>query len=812
MDFHSLSRRELQALCKKNKIPANMTNLAMADALAALPQLEGLEELLSQTESNTEQLLRTDPCVTAGDARTATRTSTRKPTKEIQEPGSSVMPTGSCCRTRKLLQTPSAPTTRRRTNAASARGKVVIVGQEDDKDKMSKNVPKDEQVMTGKQKKPMAQKVYSTRRSARLLEKTMANLTLKDNEVVEPIKMNDLDMETAENDANNDQVISTHVFEMIDDDADSLQNYSAVPKSETEVEDVKEKNTEMDNSLLGSDAKNNEQEGDFPVTNIIENAEIDSSSSLSDGVENTLSGSDAKNSDHEADYLVNNMIQKETDLGDGYVVKMGGDSSTEVPEENASFGITAVKSSESAPVVVNHLGVHSSTSQVGDSEEYTSSEGPLASHQHPDETLPQEGINEAIPQNVSEVPSLPEGQVKYSQEMESGSKFDSMELPIEYISQEGINEAMPHKVLEVPSLPEGQVSYSQELESGSKFDSLELPESNVGNSISISAGLMPEVEKENSSIDESGLTEGQVNYSQELESGIKFDSLEISESNVANSISISAGLMPEVEKENSCVDESGLTEGQVNYSQELESGSKFDSLELLESNVTNSISISAGLMSEVEKENSSVDESGLTEGQVNYSQELESGSKFDSLELLESNVTNSISISAGLISEVEKENSSVDESGLTEFTATQTMESVYESPATESLMETGKLAVTDPHVMTLEDNIQLMPKVESGEEAGEFPQPLACKLETAVYDEDKENISSSTLDGDCMLTPLNDKSLRQLAKMLKEKLQIANRESNDTSMQQQSGKILQALQGLALPDDNCMTVAKTGEN
>ncbi|KAK4758065.1 hypothetical protein SAY87_019366 [Trapa incisa] len=810
MDFHSLSRRELQALCKKNKIPANMTNLAMADALAALPQLEGLEELLSQTESNTEQLLRTDPCVTAGDARTATRTSTRKPTKEIQEPGSSVMPTGSCCRTRKLLQTPSAPTTRRRANAASARGKVVIVGQEDDKDKMSKNVRKDEQVMTGKQKKPMAQKAYSTRRSARLLEKTMANLTLKDNEVVEPIKMNDLDMETAENDANNDQVISTRVFEMIDDDADSLQNYSAVPKSETEVEDVKEKNTEMDNSLLGSDAKNNEQEGDFPVTNIIENAEIDSSSSLSDGVENTLSGSDAKNSDsllgsdaknneqegdfpvtniienaeidsssslsdgventlsgsdaknsdHEADYLVNNMIQKETDLGDGYVVKMGDDSSTEVPEENASFGITAVKSSESAPVVVNHLGVHSSTSQVGDSEEYTSSEGPLASHQHPDETLPQEGINEAIPQNVLEVPSLPEGQVKYSQEMESGSKFDSMELPIEYISQEGgINEAMPHKVLEVPSLPEGQVSYSQELESGSKFDPLELPESNVGNSISISAGLMPEVEKENSSIDESGLTEGRVNYSQELESGIKFDSLEISESNVANSISISAGLMPEVEKENS-----------------------------------------------------SVDESGLTEGQVNYSQELESGSKFDSLELLESNVTNSISISAGLVSEVEKENSSVDESGLTEFTATQTMESVYESPATESLMETGKLAVTDPHVMTLEDNIQLMPKVESGEEAGEFPQPLACKLETAVYDEDKENISSSTLDGDYMLTPLNDKSLRQLTKMLKEKLQIANRESNDTSMQQQSGKILQALQGLALPDDNCMTVAKTGEN
>lgn len=36
MDFHSLKRRDLQALCKKNKIPANITNVAMADALAAL--------------------------------------------------------------------------------------------------------------------------------------------------------------------------------------------------------------------------------------------------------------------------------------------------------------------------------------------------------------------------------------------------------------------------------------------------------------------------------------------------------------------------------------------------------------------------------------------------------------------------------------------------------------------------------------------------------------------------------------------------------------------------------------------------------
>jgi len=36
LDFHSLGRKDLQNLCKRNKIPANMTNAAMADALHSL--------------------------------------------------------------------------------------------------------------------------------------------------------------------------------------------------------------------------------------------------------------------------------------------------------------------------------------------------------------------------------------------------------------------------------------------------------------------------------------------------------------------------------------------------------------------------------------------------------------------------------------------------------------------------------------------------------------------------------------------------------------------------------------------------------
>ncbi|XP_078163757.1 uncharacterized protein LOC144558764 isoform X3 [Carex rostrata] len=45
MDFHSLARRDLQAMCKNNKIPANLTNAAMADALQSLKSIEWVEEI-----------------------------------------------------------------------------------------------------------------------------------------------------------------------------------------------------------------------------------------------------------------------------------------------------------------------------------------------------------------------------------------------------------------------------------------------------------------------------------------------------------------------------------------------------------------------------------------------------------------------------------------------------------------------------------------------------------------------------------------------------------------------------------------------
>ncbi|CAN6236119.1 unnamed protein product [Urochloa humidicola] len=48
MDFLALPRRDLQALCKRNGVRANMTNAAMAEALAVLPTVDGIEGYIKQ--------------------------------------------------------------------------------------------------------------------------------------------------------------------------------------------------------------------------------------------------------------------------------------------------------------------------------------------------------------------------------------------------------------------------------------------------------------------------------------------------------------------------------------------------------------------------------------------------------------------------------------------------------------------------------------------------------------------------------------------------------------------------------------------
>ncbi|CAN6811478.1 hypothetical protein HID58_050807 [Brassica napus] len=170
MDFHSLLRRDLQFLCKINKIPANMTNLAMADALKSLETVEGLDEYMKQSDSN---VLQSPTSVAKLPPSTATRATRRKTTVVKPEPQSSRLTSKS--RDGELDQenmiknvkfdvakTPAVRSTRKASAAASCGSKA----QE------SKKVE-------------MVQSGYSTRRSTRLLEKCMADLSLKTKETLD---------------------------------------------------------------------------------------------------------------------------------------------------------------------------------------------------------------------------------------------------------------------------------------------------------------------------------------------------------------------------------------------------------------------------------------------------------------------------------------------------------------------------------------------------------------------------------------------------------------------------------------------------
>ncbi|KAJ0261089.1 Uncharacterized protein HA466_0042740 [Hirschfeldia incana] len=170
MDFHSLLRRDLQFLCKINKIPANMTNIAMADALKSLETVEGLDEYMNQSDSN---VLQSPTSVAKLPPSTAART-TRRKTAVKPEPQSSRLTSKSLggeleqenmIKNVKLdaAKTPAARSTRKASAAASCTSKV----QESNK------------------KVEIVQSAYSTRRSTRLLEKCMADLSLKAKETLD---------------------------------------------------------------------------------------------------------------------------------------------------------------------------------------------------------------------------------------------------------------------------------------------------------------------------------------------------------------------------------------------------------------------------------------------------------------------------------------------------------------------------------------------------------------------------------------------------------------------------------------------------
>ncbi|KAJ6975239.1 hypothetical protein NC653_031175 [Populus alba x Populus x berolinensis] len=221
MDFHSLSRKDLQALCKKNKIPANMTNISMADALKVLDKVEGLDEFTNAPPKSDSQ----QSPEKAGSneiLQTSCRTSTRKKPLRI-EPESSQKPlTRTPCTTRRRViggdgdqenknanhpETPAMPASRNRISSTSARRKMETKMIEIAEDQQKNNVPKTPAANSCRRMAPAVsarrkveaqkeevsvQRVYSTRQSLRLLERSMGGMSLKEKGSVGPLKMDDL--------------------------------------------------------------------------------------------------------------------------------------------------------------------------------------------------------------------------------------------------------------------------------------------------------------------------------------------------------------------------------------------------------------------------------------------------------------------------------------------------------------------------------------------------------------------------------------------------------------------------------------------
>ncbi|MCD7453435.1 hypothetical protein HAX54_020904 [Datura stramonium] len=208
MDFHSLTRRELQALCKKNKIPANMTNVSMADALQSLEFVDGIEEVLKPCESDVANSSMESPGKSealTSVPQTGRRTTQRKTIKHDSE--TLETSTRSHCRTRgtavrdadeaknDMHETPALPTTRRRAATTSVRAKLESVmkecepkekiGYQDEEEK--KDVPKTPAAALTSQRKEVKAKssvrqVYSTRRSVRLAGKSMQESSTQEDE------------------------------------------------------------------------------------------------------------------------------------------------------------------------------------------------------------------------------------------------------------------------------------------------------------------------------------------------------------------------------------------------------------------------------------------------------------------------------------------------------------------------------------------------------------------------------------------------------------------------------------------------------
>ncbi|CAJ1934053.1 unnamed protein product [Sphenostylis stenocarpa] len=251
-------RKQLQALCKKNKIPANITNVAMAENLTAMDKVEGLDEILNPIEG--------DAGTPNVNIRMAGRASTQRKAPRAEAEGSNVKVSVSARplrgagagqgvveqKNKDANVPPGTPAVSvRRATAVSTRRKKEVEMVEEDGDKKGVegqplDVPKtpvaasvSRRRATGRSVRSTkkientggtsVQRTYGTRRSVRLLEKDMSKMGLIDTEDTGSVKIDDDVSQELSN-------ISHQVEDSCDTEkGSSLQIDSAMDTQELEV-------------------------------------------------------------------------------------------------------------------------------------------------------------------------------------------------------------------------------------------------------------------------------------------------------------------------------------------------------------------------------------------------------------------------------------------------------------------------------------------------------------------------------------------------------------------------------------------------
>ncbi|KAL8551229.1 hypothetical protein ACS0TY_000350 [Phlomoides rotata] len=234
MDFHMLSRRDLQALCKMNKIPANITNVAMAESLKALEFVEGIEEFSQSCQSETAQSSIESPLkneVTSPYVPPTGGRSTRRRNVVKEEPETA-------------KQSARAPRTARKAQQATSACKKMDVQEE----KSGVSVTPAPSAVTTRRRRGVKEEstvnhAYSTRRSTRLAGKNVQSSNEVGNENLDNTKK-----ELFTNDCQESKTISYEGPSDLDEvsgvtggvDADITEEVNSKKEVEAEVDSAEE--------------------------------------------------------------------------------------------------------------------------------------------------------------------------------------------------------------------------------------------------------------------------------------------------------------------------------------------------------------------------------------------------------------------------------------------------------------------------------------------------------------------------------------------------------------------------------------------